>query len=147
MLDHLEAEKIVKDCIRRVRGFGGGVDSSKKLKEVGIQTPDLVKDLRNTIATDPGIGVPSVRNHRIALSALSMTMSTKVLQVQNMVLFNAKGPGESEALIAKVSFELTVPKAKPANAEVATRLDIRGAVIGETAQSNAATNKSGKKGK
>jgi len=154
MLDHLEAEQIVKDCIRRVRGFGGGVDSSQKLKEVGIQTPDMVKDLRNTIATDQGIGVPSVRDHRIALSTLSMTMNTKVLQVQNMVLFNVKGPDEREALIAKVTFELTAPKAGRANAEAATRPDIRGFVVGEgeadtveSARSNVSTKKASKKGK
>jgi hypothetical protein len=100
MLTHVEAEKIVKDCIRRVRGFGGGVDSSLKLKEVGIQTSDLAKLLRNTIATDAAIGVPSVRDHRIALTALNIGTGTKVLQVQNTVLFNAKGPEDDEAPIA-----------------------------------------------
>lgn len=106
MLDHLEAEKIVKDCIREVRDVGGGVDSSLKLKEVGIQTQDLVKLLRNTIATDQDIGVPSVREHRIALSALNLSLSTKVLQVQNMVLFNATGPDDTDAPIATMKFKL-----------------------------------------
>jgi hypothetical protein len=106
MLDHVEAEKIVKDCIREVRDFDGGVDSSRKLKEVGIQTQDLVKLLRDTIATDQDIGVPSVREHRIALSVLNLTLNTKVLQVQNMVLFNAKGPEDSDAPIAMMKFKL-----------------------------------------
>jgi len=106
MLNHVEAERIVKDCIREVRDFGGGVDSSRKLKEVGIQTPDLVKLLRDTIATDEEIGVPSVRDHRIALSVLNLSLSTKVLQVQNLVLFNAKAPEDSEAPIAMMKFKL-----------------------------------------
>jgi hypothetical protein len=106
MLNHVEAERIVKNCIRKVRDFDGGVDSSRKLKEVGIQTSDLVKLLRNTIATDQQIGVPSVRDHRIALSALNLSLSTKVLQVQNLVLFNAKGPADSEAPIALKKFTL-----------------------------------------
>jgi hypothetical protein len=106
MLTHVEAEKIVKDCIRRVRGFGGGVDSSLKLKEVGIQTPDLAKLLRNTIATDNTIGVPSVRNHRIALTALSVSTGTKVLQLQNTVLFNAQAPDEDESPIASLLIKL-----------------------------------------
>lgn len=106
MLNHIEAEKIVKDCIREVRDFGGGIDSSSKLKEVGIQTQDLVKLLRDTIATDQEIGVPSVRDHRIALSVLNLSLSTKVLQVQNMVLFNATGPEDSEAPIAIMKFKL-----------------------------------------
>lgn len=106
MLTHLEAEKIVKNCIRRVRGFGGGVDSSLKLKEVGIQTPDLTKILRNTIGTDQSVGVPSVRDHRIAISTLNLSTGTKVLQIQNTVLFNAKAPDEREAPIARLSIKL-----------------------------------------
>jgi hypothetical protein len=109
MLTHVETERIVKDCIRRVRGFGGGVDSSLKLKQVGIQTPDLAKLLRNTIATDQNIGVPSVRNHSIALTALNVTTGTKVLQLQNTVLFNAKAPNEKDAPIANMSITITQP--------------------------------------
>ncbi len=105
MLTHLEAEKIVKDCIRRVRGFPGGVDSSLKLKEVGIQTSDLAKLLRNTIATDQEVGVPSVRDHRIALTVLGVTTGTKVLQLQNTVLFHAKSADEDEPPIATLSFK------------------------------------------
>ena len=106
MLTHVEAEKIVKDCIRRVRGFGGGVDSSKKLKEVGIQTPDMAKLLRNTIATDQSMGVPSVRNHRIALSVLNVSIGTKVLQLQNTVLFHSKAPDERESPIERLLIKL-----------------------------------------
>lgn len=106
MLNHIEAEKIVKDCIREVRDFGGGVDSSRNLREVGIQTQDLVKLLRDTIATDQEIGVPSVRDHRIALTVLNLNLSTRVLQVQNMVLFNAMGPEDSAPPIAMMRFRL-----------------------------------------
>lgn len=153
MLDHLEAEKIVKDCIRSVSGLGGGVDSSKKLKQVGVQTPDMVKDLRNTIATDAGIGVPSVRNHRIAISALSMSTETKVLQVQNMVLFNAKSPSERESLLAKVAFEVSAPRG--ARAESTSRAAIVGTFVAaaddddgsaESARANAPAKRVAKKG-
>ena len=156
MLDHLEAEKIVKDCIRSVSGLGGGVDSSKKLKQVGVQTPDMVRDLRDTIATDGGIGVPSVRNHRIALSALGMSTETKVLQVQNMVLFNAKSPSERESLLARVAFEVTLPRgARPESArgEGASRADLVGSFVAtddddseESPRANASAKRGAKKG-
>ncbi len=107
MLTHVESERIVKDCIRRVRGFAGGVDSSKKLKEVGIQTPDMAKLLRNTIATDQTIGAPSIRAHRIALSVLNVTMGGKVLQLQNTVLFNSKAPDETETPIESQLIKLS----------------------------------------
>jgi len=106
MLTHLETERVVKDCIRRVRGFAGGVDSGLTLKQAGLPTSDLVKLLRNTIATDQQIGVPSVRNHRIALSVLNFGTGTKLLQVQNTVLFHAQAPNEKEPPIANQLMKL-----------------------------------------
>lgn len=128
MLDHLEAEQIVKDCIRRVRGFAGGVESSSRLQQVGINTADLARDLRNTIATASDIGVPSVRDHRIALSALNFSTGTRVLQVQNMVLFNARTPDELDAPIANFSFTVS-PQSATSGPAARAGSSIRGSFV------------------
>jgi hypothetical protein len=138
MLDHLEAEQIVKDCIRRVRGFDGGVDSGQRLQQVGINTADLARDLRDTIATDPEIGVQSIRDHRIALSALNFSTGTKVLQVQNMVLFNAKAPEELDPPIANFSFAVSARSATSGMAGASAGLSLTGTHVARDADSSKA---------
>jgi hypothetical protein len=130
MLTHVEAENIVKDCIAQVRGFGGGIDSGKQLKQVGIQTADQAVVLRDVIATDTRIGVPSIPNHRIKLTDLNVSTAMKVLQLQNTVLFFAFEIDTVAPLISRMTVTINPRSDSDADDVIATA-EIRDSHRGE----------------
>lgn len=143
MLTHLQAERIVKGCIRHVRGFPGGVPSQQTLQEAGIITAGMVQQLRETIALDTNIGVPSVPNHRIRLTDINASLGTRVLQLQNTVLFFARDIGEAAPPIGRMSITMNSADRRAATGVIATaeiREDAGGA-------RPAGSTKSGRKGR
>ncbi len=120
MLTHLQAERIVKRSIRHVRGFDGAIPSEQTLQQAGIITAGLVQQLRETITLDPNIGVPSVPNHRINISDISASIGTRVLQLQNTVLFFARDITEATPPIARMSVTVNRADRRAATGVVAT---------------------------
>jgi hypothetical protein len=84
MLTPEEAETIVKDCIRQVRGSVCDVPVEKPLKQVGIPSSEYVNALRDEIVTNPKIGVPS-KGHKIKPNDLAMNPDTPVNEVRDQV--------------------------------------------------------------
>ncbi len=84
MLSPEEAEAIVKDCVRQVRGSGGDVPVDKRLEQVGIPTQDYVDALRDEIVTNHKIGVAS-RGYKLDPNALEINPKTRVYDVRDQV--------------------------------------------------------------
>lgn len=143
MLTHLQAERIVKSCIRHVRDFAGGVPSEQTLQEAGIITAGMVQQLRETIALDTNIGVPSIPNHRINITDIRASLGTRVLQLQNTVLFFARDISEATPLIARMSVTVNSADRRAATGVVATA-EIREGAGGARP---AGSTKSGRKGR
>jgi hypothetical protein len=144
MLTHLQAERIVKRSVRHVRGFDGAIPSEQTLQQAGIITAGLVEQLRETLALDTNIGVPSVPNHRIDISDISASIGTRVLQLQNTVLFFAHDITEATPPIARMS--VTVSRADRRAAGVVATAEIREDAGGERPARSTKSARKGRKG-
>lgn len=80
MLNAVEAEIIVNDCIRQAVGFSGPIEAHYKLSDVGIVDSDAREALNDEIVTNPTKGVRS-RNHVLGPDDLTFTTDTKVFEL------------------------------------------------------------------
>lgn len=95
MLTTSQAAKIVRDCIRFVSDFSGGIDMGDQLQTVGIQSASSQRSLKIEIATNPRIGVASEK-HTMSAGDLSFDETSQVSDVASQVVQNAT-PAPDEA--------------------------------------------------
>jgi hypothetical protein len=88
MLTTSQAAKIVRDCIRFVSDFSGGIDMGDQLQTVGIQSPNSQRSLKIEIATNRQIGVPSEK-HAMSTGDFSFDETSQVSDVTSQVVKKA----------------------------------------------------------
>ena len=80
---NFEAEKIVRDSIRRTVGFDNPIPVGSPMNEVGIVDPSAIVALNDTIVTSD-VGVKSL-GFEIGANDLDIKLSTKVSELRNQV--------------------------------------------------------------